>query len=85
MSISHLDMFYETRFSLHVSDSHPSSSPNTELTETPESAEIRYNNGVVREVNPDTFAAPDGSRGYEAAKFFIGRAMLDPDATVIPT
>lgn len=83
MGVSHLDMFYETRFSLHVGDSNPSSNPNTELTSTPKAAEIRYVDGPNRTIDAEDFEAPNG-KGFETARFLIGRAMHDPDATVVP-
>ena len=84
MGVSHLEMFYETRTAVHVSDSHPSNNPSTELTSVPESAEIRYESGVTRTIDCNKFEAPN-DKGYQTARFLISRAMLDPDAVVVPT
>lgn len=83
--VGHLDMFYETRAeeAIHVSDSDPCNSPNTELTSVPESAEIRYDGYPDRELDATSFENLTGE-GYKLAQFLIERAMLDPDATVIP-
>ena len=82
MPVSHLDMFYDTRQSLHVSRSSPANNPNTELPTVPEEVEIRFESGVTREINCNTFESPEG-KGFRIARFLIGRAMLDPDATVV--
>lgn len=84
MTVSHIDLFYETRGSVHISRSDATNNPYTELKSVPEACEIRYDDGTVREVNCNKFDAPDGD-GYKIARFLIERAMLDPDATVIPT
>lgn len=81
--LSHLEMFYETRKSIHVNNSDPANSPNTELKEVPFTAEIRYKGFSNRFIDGDSFEAPN-EKGFETARFLIGRAMLDPDATVIP-
>ena len=81
--VSHLDMFYDTRRAVHVSDSDPVNNPNTELQIVPESAEIVFSGGPNRKIDANDFEAPNG-RGYETATFLISRAMLDPDATVVP-
>jgi hypothetical protein len=80
---SHLSMFYETRSSVHINNSDPSNNPNTELKEVPVSAEIRYDGFPNRFIDSQSFEAPEG-KGFETARFLIGRAMLDPDATVVP-
>lgn len=81
--ISHVGMFYETRFSVPVSDSDPANNPNTDLNRVPEAAEIHVEDGEDREVQPEDFELPN-TDGYEMAQFFIGRAMLDPTVTVVP-
>lgn len=83
MSVSHLDIFYDTRQAVHIQDSDPSTSPNTDLTSTPTAAEIHYADSEDRFIDGDQFEAPNG-KGFETAQFLIGRAMLDPDATVVP-
>lgn len=83
MPVSHLDLFYETRHSIHITDSDPCNSPNTELKQVPKAAEIRYEDSPNREIDCEEFEAPNG-KGFETARFFISRAMLDPDATVVP-
>lgn len=83
MPISHLEMFYESRFAVHVADTDPSNNPNTTLTQVPTTAEIRYRDSPNRVINSKSYDAPNG-KGYETAQFFIGRAMMDPDATVVP-
>lgn len=82
-AISHLDMFYETRSSVHVTDSNPANNPNTELNSVPEVATIHFEEYEDREIDSHAFEGPDG-KGYEIAQWFVGRAMLDPDATVVP-
>lgn len=82
-TVSHLDMFYETRSSVHVTKSSPCNSPNTNLTTLPTAAEIRYKDGPNRFIDADSFEAP-GGRGFETARFLISRAMIDPDANVVP-
>lgn len=84
MAISQLDMFFDTRKAVHVTDSDPSNSPNTELNKTPTAATIRYRDGPNRDIDAEEYVAPNG-KGFETAMFLIGRAMLDPDATVVPT
>lgn len=83
MPVTHLTMFYESRFSTHVRATNPANNPNTELTEVPTKAEIRYKDENNRVVDSNEFDAPNG-KGYETAQFFISRAMLDPDAVVVP-
>jgi hypothetical protein len=83
MPVSHLQMFYETRQSVFVSDSNPSNSPNTELNRIPTAATIRYEDYPDRSLDAEEYSSPDG-KGYEIAKLLIGRAMLDPDAVVVP-
>jgi hypothetical protein len=82
--VSHLDIFYDTRFSLAVTNSGPSNNPNTGLTEVPKAAIIHFEDGPERYVDSMDFDAPNG-KGYETAQFLIGRAMMDPDAVVEPT
>lgn len=84
MPVSHLQMFYETRLSVHVTDSDPTNNPNTELNSVPKAAEIRYQDSPNRHIDCEQYEAPNG-KGFETARFLIGRAMLDPDATVVPT
>lgn len=74
-------MFYDTRSAVHITDSDPSNNPNTELTAVPKKAEIRYIDSPDRVIDAESYEAPNG-KGYETARFLIGRAMLDPDATV---
>lgn len=81
--VSHLSMFYDSRWAVQFTNSDASASPNTDLSYTPEAATIRYESGVTRELDCNQFEAPKG-KGYETAKFLISRAMLDPEATVIP-
>jgi hypothetical protein len=76
-------MFYRTRQAVHVNDSDPANSPNTNLNRVPKAAEIHYDGFPDRFIDSDQFEAPDG-RGFETARFLIGRAMVDPDATVVP-
>lgn len=83
MAVSHLDMFYDTRQAVHIDNSDPANNPNTELTSVPAAAEIRYIDGPNRRIDGDQYEAPNG-KGFETARFLIGRAMLDPDATVVP-
>lgn len=83
-TVSHLDMFYDTRRAIHITNSDPSNSPNTELTSVPTAAEIHYQDSPDRHIDGDQFEAPNG-KGFETARFLIGRSMLDPDATVVPT
>jgi len=83
MTVSHLDMFYDTRFSIPVNDSNPSNNPNTELTEVPDKAEIVFPDSPSRIIDVEEFEAPNG-KGFETAKYLIGRSMLDPDAIVVP-
>jgi hypothetical protein len=84
MTVSHLDMFYNTRGAVHVTDSDPSNNPNTSLTRVPKAAEIRFADNPDQFIDAEEFEAPNG-KGFETARFLIGRAMLDPDATVVPT
>lgn len=81
--LSHIEMFYETRNSVHVNNSDPSNNPNTELKEVPVAAEIRYKGFPNRFIDGTEYEAPNG-KGFETARFLIGRSMLDPDATVVP-
>ena len=81
--ISHVDMFYESRRAVHVGDSDPAKSPHTELSSVPTKAEIRYADHENRVIDCKEFEAPNG-KGYETAKLLLGRAMLDPCATVVP-
>jgi hypothetical protein len=83
MPVSHLNHFYDTRDSMAVTDSNPSNSPNTELTEVPKAAEIRYITNPNKFIDAREFEAPD-NKGFETARWLISRAMLDPDAVVIP-
>lgn len=83
MTVSHLSMFWDTRQSVHITDSDPCNSPNTELKQTPTKAEIRYEDNPNRTIDCEDFEAPNG-KGFETARLLIGRAMLDPDATVVP-
>jgi hypothetical protein len=78
-------MFYETRNpeAVHITNSDAANNPNTDLNTTPDAAEIHYESGVVKEVPTEHPEAPAG-KGYEASQFLISRAMLDPDATVVP-
>ena len=76
-------MFYDTRQAIHIDNSDPANSPNTELTSVPKSAEIHYADHSDRLIGPETFESPNG-KGFEVARFLISRAMLDPDATVVP-
>jgi len=80
--VSHLDMFYETRASVHVSNTNPSNNPNSELNFVPEIAKICFKDGENRVIDSHSLEAPNG-KGYETAQFLIQRAMLDPDAVVI--
>lgn len=84
MSVNHLVMFYETRQSVFMDDSDPVNNPNTELNDVPEKADICFEDHDDRHVDSKKLKAPNG-KGYKTAQFLIGRAMLDPDATVIPT
>jgi len=79
----HLQMFYESRQSVHVGNSDPCNNPNTELTSVPKSAEIKFGDSASHLIDAEQFEAPNG-KGFETARFLISRAMLDPDATVIP-
>lgn len=83
MPVSHLDMFYDTRRSLHVANSDPSNNPNTRLNEVPKAAEILFEDSPDRTLDCEEFEAPNG-KGFETARWLISRAMLDPDATVVP-
>jgi hypothetical protein len=76
-------MFYDTRMAVHVSDSNPVNTPNTELNSPPLAAEIVYEDSPDRTIDAETFDAPNG-KGFETARFLLNRALLDPDATVIP-
>lgn len=84
MVVSHLDMFYNTRGSIAVSNSDPTNNPHTELKSVPEACEIRYEDYPNRSLDCNDFEAPN-EKGYETARFLIERAILDPDATVVPT
>lgn len=84
MPVSHLDMFYDTRQAVHVENSSPVNNPNTELKTVPTAAEIHFADGPDRSIDCGEFEAPNG-KGFETARFLISRAMLDPDATVVPT
>jgi hypothetical protein len=83
--LTSLDMFYSSRDpeAVHISDSDPSNSANTDLTEVPQAAVIRFENGVEQRVEKEHPKAPAG-RAYEASQFLINRAMIDPDAVVEP-
>jgi hypothetical protein len=83
MPVSHLSMFYDTRQSVFIDNSDPSNNPNTDLKSVPKVADIRYADHPDRHIDSTEFEAPNG-KGYETAQFLIGRAMLDPDATVQP-
>lgn len=83
MGSLHQTMFYESRLSIQVSDSDPTDNPHTELTYTPDVAQICYADDTVRHIDSNEYDAPNG-KGYETAQFLIGRALLDPDAVVIP-
>lgn len=83
-AVTHKELFYKTRASMFVQNSDPANSANTELTKSPEAAEIVYKDGPTRQIDSTEFEAPDG-KGYETAQFLIERAMLDPDAIVRPT
>lgn len=83
MTVSHLDMFYDTRQAVHITDSNPTNSPNTDLSSVPKAATIRYKDGPNRDVDGEEFEAPN-DKGFETARWLISRAILDPDATVIP-
>jgi len=76
-------MFYDTRQAVHIDNSDPANNPNTELTSVPKAAEIRYPDSPDRLIDGDQYEAPNG-KGFETARFLISRAMLDPDATVMP-
>lgn len=81
--VSHLDMFYDTRLSVHVSETDPSANPNSTENSVPEAATIHYKDGEDQVVDPEEIEAPNG-KDFETARFLIGRALLDPDATVEP-
>jgi hypothetical protein len=81
-TVSHLDMFYNTRFSVGIDPTDPSMNPNAKMNRVPKPAEIRYEDGPNRVIDPESFEAPN-EKGYETAMFLIGRAMADPDATVV--
>lgn len=83
MTVSHLDMFYDTRSSVHIDNSDPANNPNTDLKEVPKAAEIHYEDHPDRTIDATEYEAPKG-KGFETARFLIGRAMLDPDAMVVP-
>lgn len=83
MSVSHLSLFYDTRSNVHIKNTDPSNSSKTALNETPEVALVRYEDGTERFVDSLKYKAPNG-KGYETEQFLLERAMLDPDATVIP-
>lgn len=83
MGISHMDMFYDTRLSVHVSNTNPANNPNATLNSVPEAAEIHYKDTEDRVVDPDEIEAPNG-KDFKTARFLISRAMIDPDATVVP-
>jgi hypothetical protein len=74
-------MFYDTRNG-YIENSDPSNSPNTDLREIPEKVEIDFGD-VQQEVDCEEWDSRT-SRGWRAGQFVIGRAMLDPDATVKP-
>jgi hypothetical protein len=80
----HLVQFYESRATVQHRNSDPCKSPHTELTSVPESATIRYRDQENQAMSPDTIT-DSFERNYEASRFFIERAMLDPDAVVVPT
>lgn len=83
MTVTHLDMFYDTRNSIHITNSNPANNPNTGLNTVPKAAEIKYEDHDDRFIDAEEFDAPDG-KGFETARWLLGRAMLDPDATVVP-
>jgi hypothetical protein len=76
-------MFYDTRQSIAISDSDPANNPNTRLTETPQRAEVEYPDQPPRLIEADRYDV-DGVDGFKVARFLISRALLDPDATVVP-
>ena len=77
MTFSHLDLFYESRSSVGVTNSDVRLNPNTELNNIPNEAEIDF--GVqTRQVTKDQFEK------RAVRRFLIKRAMLDSDATVFP-
>lgn len=80
----HKVQFYESRSTVQHRNSDPCRSPHTELRSVPEAAVVRYENGVTQEIHPDLLP-DDFEKSYDAAQFFIGRAMIDPDAVVVPT
>jgi len=84
MAVSQIDMYYDTRQAVHVNNSDPTNNPYTELREVPLSAEIRFEDGPNRTIDAENFTAPNGKE-FETARFLIGRAILDPDAVVVPT
>lgn len=83
MTVTNLDLFYETRTSLYVNPTSPTNSANTDLKETPKAAEIRFEDSPNRFVDAENFEAPN-EKGFETARFLIERAMHDPEATVVP-
>jgi hypothetical protein len=82
-AVSHLDMFYDTRNSVHIDNTNPANNPNTELNNTPDEAVIRYEDGTEQHVDAAEWSGRC-EKGFEIARFLVGRAMLDPDARVIP-
>lgn len=82
-AVSHLDMFYDTRLSMAITDSSPANNPYTELSEVPQAAEIRYEDQPDHTINCEEFEVPN-EKGFETARFLISRAMYDPDAVVVP-
>ena len=81
--VSHLSMFYDTRASVHIDNTNPANNPNTELNDTPDKAVVRYEDGTEQHVDAAEYAERV-DRGFEIARFLVGRAMLDPDARVVP-
>lgn len=78
MSFTHLNLFYDSRANVFIQNSSPANNPNTDLSEVPRHAEIHFEHGPTREVSESTFDDP------EISEFLLGRALLDPDATVVP-
>lgn len=81
---THLDLWYQTRTAPHIEDTSAANNPNTDLAQVPQEATIIFADGPDRDISPSAFEGRC-AEPQKVSDFLIQRAMLDPDATVIPS
>jgi hypothetical protein len=83
MTFTHLNLWFDSRASPYIKNSSPVNNPNTDLSEVPREAKIHFEHGSTRELSVSKFESLDCG-GDKVRRFLIERALLDPDATVVP-